>query len=55
MCEKGSLAGVSLNGKIFAIGGGNGCECFSEVEMFDPALGRWINSQPMFEKVLIYY
>ncbi|OEL14140.1 Kelch-like protein 17, partial [Dichanthelium oligosanthes] len=44
---KGSLAGTTLNDKIFAIGGGDGSAVFSEVEMFDPALGRWIDSLSM--------
>jgi hypothetical protein len=42
--NKGGLAGATLNGKIFAIGGGNGSQSFSEVEMFDPAHGSWIDS-----------
>lgn len=49
--RKGSLAGATSRSKLFAIGGGNGSECFSDVEMFDPALGRWINSPSMFQKV----
>lgn len=48
---KGSLAGATLNDKIFAIGGGDGSAVFSEVEMFDPALGRWIDSVSMRQKV----
>lgn len=39
--EKGSLAAAALHGKLFAIGGGNGYECFSDVEMLDPNIGRW--------------
>lgn len=49
--RKGSLAGVSLNDKIFAIGGGNGVECFSEVEVLDPETGRWISALSMQQKV----
>lgn len=49
--RKGSLAGVSLNDKIFAIGGGNGVECFSEVEVLDPETGRWISAPSMQQKV----
>ncbi|TVU25145.1 hypothetical protein EJB05_27627 [Eragrostis curvula] len=41
---KGSLAGISLNDKIYAISGGDGNETFSEVEVFDPYLGKWIRS-----------
>lgn len=49
--KKGCLAGASLNDKIFAFGGGNGVQCFSEVEMFDLNLGHWISAQSMMEKV----
>jgi hypothetical protein len=49
--RKGSLAGTTLNDKIFAIGGGDGSVAFSEVEMFDPALGRWIDSLSMRQNV----
>lgn len=45
--KKGSLAGATLNGKIFAIGGGDESRSFSEVEMFDPVLGSWIYSPSM--------
>ncbi|KAK4433375.1 B2 protein, partial [Sesamum alatum] len=48
--KKGSLAGASIYDKIFAIGGGNGVECFSDVELFDVNIGRWISTQSMFEK-----
>jgi len=51
--EKGSLAGATLNGKIYAIGGGDGVECFSDVEMFYPAQGRWINNQSMLHTVTL--
>ncbi|KAL5727371.1 hypothetical protein ACHQM5_000579 [Ranunculus cassubicifolius] len=47
--KKGGLASVSLNNKIFAVGGGNG-NCYNEVEMFDPTLLRWIYTQPMLQK-----
>jgi kelch-like protein 20 len=43
-----------LYGKIYAFGGGDGIGCFSEVEVFDPAQGKWIKSQPMLEKVHIH-
>jgi len=52
---KGSLAGATLNGKIFALGGGNGSETFADVEMFDPALGKWIYNQSMLQKVHLVY
>ncbi|KAL5228403.1 hypothetical protein ABZP36_016668 [Zizania latifolia] len=45
--EKGSLAGATLNDKIFAIGGGDESQSFSEVEMFDPAVGKWLYSLSM--------
>jgi len=50
-CKKGSLAGISLNSKIYAIGGGDGNETFSEVEMFDPYLGKWICGPSMLISV----
>lgn len=53
-CAKGSLAGATLNDKIYAIGGGDGHECFSDVEMFDPVLERWISSQSMLQKVCLF-
>lgn len=53
--KKGSLAGASLNDKIFAIGGGNGAQCFSEVEMFDFNIGNWISARPMMKKVSYSY
>jgi hypothetical protein len=49
--NKGGLAGATLNGKIFAIGGGNGSQSFSEVEMFDPAHGSWIHSPSLQQSV----
>jgi hypothetical protein len=52
-CDKGSLAGVSVNGRIYAFGGGDGTKCFSDVEMFDPVHGKWIKNQPMLEKVSV--
>ncbi|KAK3029499.1 hypothetical protein RJ639_037520, partial [Escallonia herrerae] len=50
--EKGSLAGGSVNGKIFALGGGNSVESFSDVEMFDLDVGGWILTRSMQEKGL---
>lgn len=49
--RKGNMAGISYNDKIFAIGGGNGVESLSEVEMFDLDVGRWIPSRSMLQKV----
>jgi len=49
--KKGSLSGATLNGKIFAIGGGDGIECLSDVETFDPAIGKWYTNKPMLYKV----
>lgn len=52
LCQrKGSLAGASANDKIFAMGGGNGVECYSNVEMLDLDVGRWINTRSMLQKV----
>ena len=50
--EKGSLAGATIDNKLFAIGGGNGVECFSDVEMLDLDIGRWIPTRSMLQKVL---
>lgn len=55
--KKGSIAGASIHGKIYAIGGGNGVECFAEVELFDINVARWMPTRSMLEKVckiLIY-
>lgn len=53
--KKGSLAGASLCGKIFVVGGGNGLACYSEVEMLDMNIGKWITTQSMLQKVLCTY
>ncbi|MED6130953.1 hypothetical protein PIB30_005606 [Stylosanthes scabra] len=49
--NKGSLFGAVLDKKIFAVGGGNGVECFSDVEMLDFDIGRWNTTQSILEKV----
>lgn len=51
----GSLAGATVNNKLFALGGGDGRESFSEVEMFDLDAGRWIPTQSMRQKVIIIF
>ncbi|CAL5420395.1 unnamed protein product [Camellia sinensis] len=48
--EKGSLAGATLNNRIFAMGGANGVDCYADVEMFDLDVGRWISSRSMLQK-----
>ncbi|XP_050287446.1 uncharacterized protein LOC126726263 isoform X1 [Quercus robur] len=48
--KKGSLAGATIDNKIFAIGGGNNVECFSNVEMLDLDIGRWIPTRSMLQK-----
>lgn len=40
-----------LHDNIFALGGGNGLDCFSEVEMLDLDIGRWIPTRSMLQKV----
>lgn len=40
-----------LHDNIFALGGGNGLDCFSEVEMLDLDFGRWIPTRSMLQKV----
>lgn len=52
MQKKGSLSGAAAQNKLYAIGGGNGINVFSDVEMFDPILGRWIPVQSMHERVI---
>jgi len=49
--KKGSLAAATLHDKIFAIGGGNAQDSFSDVEMFDLNVGRWISARSMLQKV----
>lgn len=49
--RKGNLGGATLDGKIFAIGGGNVEVVFSDVEMLDPDIGRWIRTRSMEHKV----
>jgi len=49
--KKGSLAGAALGEKIFALGGGNGQDCFSDVEMLDFDIGKWICTRSMLQKV----
>lgn len=51
--EKGGLGAVSLDGKIFTVGGGTKQEYFSEVEMLDPNAGRWIPTRSMLHKVTL--
>ena len=49
--KKGNLAGVSFNERIYAVGGGNGTECLSAVEIFDLDYERWIPTKSMLHKV----
>ncbi|XP_042027957.1 kelch-like protein 8 isoform X2 [Salvia splendens] len=48
--KKGSMAGASMYDTIFTLGGGNGVEFFSEVELFDLHIGSWLSTEPMLEK-----
>lgn len=50
--KRGSLGGVAVGDRIYAVGGGNGQASFSEVESYDPYLGTWLPCTSMFEKVL---
>lgn len=52
---KGSLGGVSIGNKLFAIGGGNGIESFPDVEMLDLDLGRWICTRSMQQRVILSF
>lgn len=49
--KKGSLAGATLNDKIYAVGGGSDNEFSASVEMLDLDVGAWIPSRSMLEKV----
>lgn len=49
----GCLAGAALNGKIYALGGGNGSLCFSDVEMLDLDIGYWIPARSMKQQVIV--
>lgn len=51
--KKGSLAGATLNDKIYAVGGGSGNEYYSAVEMLDLDVGAWIPSRSMLQKVCL--
>ncbi|KAI3783446.1 hypothetical protein L1987_42528 [Smallanthus sonchifolius] len=48
--KNGSLAGATVNDKIYAVGGGNGVDCYSTVEMLDFDVGSWIPARSMLEK-----
>ena len=50
--KKGNLAAVSFNDKIYAIGGGNGIESLSEMDIYLLDIGMWISTQSMLQKVL---
>lgn len=54
-CDKGSLARVSVNRRIYSFCGRDGNKCFSDVEMFDPVHGKWIKNQPMLKKRVSKY
>ncbi|KAA0066646.1 kelch-like protein 17 [Cucumis melo var. makuwa] len=47
---KGSLRGVSIGNKLFAIGGGNGIESLTDVEMLTLDIGRWICTRSMLQR-----
>ncbi|KAL0541255.1 hypothetical protein IC582_021297 [Cucumis melo] len=46
----GSLRGVSIGNKLFAIGGGNGIESLTDVEMLTLDIGRWICTRSMLQR-----
>ena len=39
---RGGCGLVALSGKLYAIGGYDGKKAMKSVEMFDPAVGRWV-------------
>ena len=45
------MSKVALNDKIFVVGGGNGVDCFSDVEMLDLDIRWWIPTRSMLDKV----
>jgi len=45
------MSKVALNDKIFVVGGGNGVDCFSDVEMLDLDIRWWIPTCSMLDKV----
>jgi hypothetical protein len=49
--KRGSLGGAAVQGKIYAVGGGNGVNNFAEVEMYDPGTDSWMAAPPMLDKV----
>ena len=55
--KNGSLAGATVKDKIYALGGGNGVDCHSAVEMLDFDVGAWIPTRSMLQKVqhFIYF
>ncbi|KAJ0745243.1 putative DCD domain-containing protein NRP [Helianthus annuus] len=48
--KNGNLAGATVNDKIYALGGWNGADCYSTVEMLDFDVGAWIPARSMLEK-----
>ena len=51
MTEHRSSAGfVTLQGKIYALGGRNGRSIFNSVEMLDTVTGVWVETVPMLSK-----
>ncbi|KAJ0698358.1 putative DCD domain-containing protein NRP [Helianthus annuus] len=48
--KNGNLAGATVNDKIYALGGWNGVDCYSTVEMLDFDVGAWIPARSMLEK-----
>ncbi|KAL4311414.1 hypothetical protein GQ457_01G036720 [Hibiscus cannabinus] len=41
----------AIKDRMFVAGGGNGVECSSNVEMFDPNIGKWISIQSLLHKI----
>ena len=44
---KGNLASVTIDGKIYAIGGGDAGRQSAGVEMLDPEINQWMNVKAM--------
>ncbi|PWA34422.1 development/cell death domain, Galactose oxidase, beta-propeller [Artemisia annua] len=53
--KNGSLAGATVKDKIYALGGGNGVDCHSAVEMLDFDVGASIPTRSMLQKPHFIY
>lgn len=47
---RGNLSAVALDGKIYALGGGESGKQSARVEILDPNLNQWIAGKAMHER-----